>query len=186
MQGSLTGKLLIAMPGIGDPRFERAVILVCLHTAQQAMGLIVNKPRAELTLQDVLDHLGIAVGEELGLRSVLDGGPVRPEQGYVLHSDDFELPGGTQSVAPGIRMSMTRDVLESLADRSAPKEFVLALGYAGWGEGQLEQELLANAWLVSECEHTIIFDQAYEEKWRKAIERLGIKPIQLSGAVGRA
>lgn len=186
MQSSLAGKLLIAMPGIGDPRFERAVVLVCLHTEQQAMGLIVNKPRPEVTLHHVLEHLGIEASETVGDRRVLDGGPVRPEQGYVLHSDDFEFPEGTQAIAPGIRMSMTRDVLESLADQSAPKDFVLALGYAGWGEGQLEQELSANAWLVSDCERAIVFDEACEHKWRRAVEGLGIKPFQLSGAAGRA
>ncbi|MBY0447187.1 MAG: YqgE/AlgH family protein [Hyphomonadaceae bacterium] len=186
MQGSLAGKLLIAMPGIGDPRFERAVVLVCLHTEHQAMGLIVNKPRPEVTLHQVLEHLGIDPAGQVGDRRVLDGGPVRPEQGYVLHSDDFDFPDATQVIAPGIRMSMTRDVLESLADQAAPKDFVLALGYAGWGEGQLEKELLGNAWLVSDCERAIVFDDACEEKWRRAVERLGIKPFQLSGAAGRA
>lgn len=186
MQQSLAGKLLIAMPGIGDPRFERAVILLCLHNPHQAMGLVLNKPRSELVLSDVLDHLGIEAKGEVGVRAVLDGGPVKPDRGYVLHSDDFEISDGTQIVAPGIRLTVTRDILEALASDHPPSDFVLALGYAGWGEGQLEQELLQNVWLVADCEREIVFAEPFEEKWGKAISHLGISPMQLSGAVGRA
>jgi len=186
MESSLTGKLLIAMPGIGDPRFEQAVILLCLHNAQQAMGLVLNKPKSELTLSDVLDHLGIEAKGDVGVRAVLDGGPVKPDRGYVLHSDDFEIADGTQSVAPGIRLTVTRDILEALASDHPPSEFVLALGYAGWGEGQLEQELLDNVWLVADCEREIVSAAPFEDKWGKAISHLGISPMQLSGSVGRA
>lgn len=186
MHGSLAGKLLIAMPGIGDPRFEQAVILVCLHTSTQAMGLVVNKPKAELTLSDVLDHLGIEPRSDFGARSVLEGGPVKPDRGYVLHSEDFAIGDSTQEVAPGVRLTVTREVLESLASDAPPSAFVLALGYAGWGEGQLEQELLQNVWLVAECEREIVFDAPCDERWARAIEKLGLQPLQLSGEVGRA
>ena len=111
MEGSLAGKLLVAMPGIGDPRFDQAVILMCLHTSETAMGLIVNKPRAELTLGDVLGHLGIEAEPTLAARSVLAGGPVKQDRGYVLHSQDFSAEDATQAVAPGVNLTATRDVL---------------------------------------------------------------------------
>lgn len=187
MDHSLAGKFLIAMPGIGDPRFEQAVILVCLHTPNHAMGLIVNKPKDELTLGDVLDRLGIEATQVPPSRCVLNGGPVKQDRGYVLHSEDFATVEATQSVAPGISLTVTRDVLEALASPAdAPSDFVLALGYAGWAGGQLEQELLQNVWLVADVEREIVFDQSHEEKWSRAIRRLGLDPIQLTGAQGNA
>lgn len=186
MHLSLAGKFLIAMPGISDPRFERAVILVCSHSPQQAMGLVVNKPREELHLSDVLEHLGIALEPPMGAQAVLDGGPVTPDRGYVLHSEDFEIGTSTLAVAPGVRMTTTREVLEALGSQSPPAEFVLALGYAGWGGGQLEQELLANVWLVADAERDLVFHEALEDRWAHAIRKLGLDPSQLSGEVGRA
>jgi len=184
---TLAGKLLVAMPGIGDPRFERAVIMMCAHTAEHAMGLIVNKPKDELTLGDVLDHLGIAATGSLAPREVLDGGPVKPDRGYVLHSGDFEALEGTQEVAPGIRLTATRDVLEAMAGDDAPERFVLALGCSGWGAGQLEDELKANAWLVVDALDAIVFGPAHQDKWALAIRQLGVDPAQLTGgAAGRA
>lgn len=183
----LAGKLLIAMPGIGDPRFERTVIMLCLHTAQEAMGLIVNKPKDEISLSDVLDHLGIAVEETIGERTVLEGGPVKPDRGFVLHSADFHAPEATQDVAPGIRLTATRDVLEALGrDGQAPDQFVLALGYAGWGPGQLEAELSHNAWLVADADQAIVFGDAHGDKWQAAIRTLGVAPEQLMSGAGRA
>lgn len=186
MHLSLAGKFLIAMPGISDPRFERAVILVCSHSPQQAMGLVVNKPREELHLSDVLEHLGIPLSPPFGMHAVLDGGPVKPDRGYVLHSEDFEIESSTLPVAPGVRLTMTREVLEALGSQTPPAEFVLALGYAGWDGGQLEQELLANVWLVADAEKDLVFHQALEDRWAHAIRRLGLDPSQLSGEVGRA
>lgn len=186
MHETLAGRLLIAMPGISDPRFDRAVILLCLHNPHQAMGLVLNKPKAELQLNDVLEHLGISANSDLGVHAVLDGGPVKPERGYVLHSDDFALADGSQPVAPGICLTVTRDILASLASDQPPSQFVLALGYAGWGEGQLEQELLQNVWLVAECDREIVFNEAHAEKWSRAIRQLGLSPMQLGGDCGRA
>lgn len=186
MDDSLTGKFLVAMPGMGDPRFERSVIMLCAHNAEHAMGLIVNKPKDELTLGDVLDHLGIEPTDNVAPRTVMDGGPVRPDRGYVLHSDDFVAVEGTQDVAPGIRLTATRDILEAVAGRDAPERFILALGCAGWAPGQLEDELRQNAWLVVDADEAIVFSELHENKWDMAIRRLGFEPSQLAGEAGRA
>lgn len=186
MSETLAGKLLVAMPGIGDPRFERSVIVLCSHNDEHAMGVIVNKPKDELTLGDVLGHLGIESGEETAGITVLDGGPVRPDRGYVLHSEDFSAGDGTQAVGPGICLTSTRDVLEAVAGEAAPQRFVLALGCAGWGAGQIENELKQNAWLVVDADNAIIFDGVHEDKWARAIRTLGFDPAQLSGDMGRA
>lgn len=187
MDESLAGKLIVAMPGMGDPRFEHAVIMMCMHTPEGAMGLIVNKPRLALTLGEVLGHLGIKTRDDLAPRRVLDGGPVKPDRGYVLHSDDYAAAGpATHDVAPGVRLTETREVLEALGDARAPERFVLALGSSGWGAGQLEDELRRNAWFVVEPEDAILFDADYDEKWTRAIAKLGFDPAQLTGDAGRA
>jgi putative transcriptional regulator len=186
MSETLAGKLLVAMPGIGDPRFERSVIVLCSHDSEHAMGVIVNKPKEEITLGDVLGHLGIESGLETAAITVLDGGPVRPDRGYVLHSEDYNSGDGTQKIGPGIRLTSTRDVLEAVAGEEAPERFVLALGCAGWGAGQIENELKQNAWLVVDADNAIIFDAPHEDKWTRAIRSLGFDPAQLSGDMGRA
>ena len=186
MSDTLAGKLLVAMPGIGDPRFEKSVIMMCAHNAEHAMGLVINKPKDELTLGDVLDHLGIAVDAAVAPRAVLDGGPVRPDRGFVLHSEDFEAGEATQTVAPGIRLTATRDILEAVAGEAAPQRFVLALGCSGWGAGQLENELKNNAWLVVNANDAIVFGVGHEDKWSAAIRTLGFDPSQLTGEMGRA
>jgi len=189
MDGSLQGKLLVAMPGIGDPRFDQAVIVMCLHTEEQAFGLVVNKPREELNLGAVLEHLGIEADEKLAPRAVLDGGPVRPDRGYVLHSEDYRAEEATQPVAPGICLTATREVLESMAaGDAAPSRFVLALGCSGWQAGQLESEMRRNAWLIVEpdADDAIIFGDDHADKWSRAIKRLGFDPSQIAGDIGRA
>lgn len=186
MSDTLTGKLLVAMPGIGDPRFERSVIMMCAHDAEHAMGVVLNKPKDEVTLNDVLGHLGLEAQGRVGDRIVLDGGPVRPDRGYVLHSADFEAGDATQDVAPGIRLTSTRDVLVAVAGEAAPERFVLALGCAGWGAGQLEDELRHNAWLVVDANNAIVFGEAFTDKWADAIKSLGFDPAQLTSGAGNA
>ncbi len=186
MAETLAGKLLVAMPGIGDPRFDRTVIVLCTHDEEHAMGIVLNKPREEITLSDVLDHLGLTLDEAVGDRLVLDGGPVRPDRGYVLHSEDFAAGDVTQTVGPGIRLTATRDVLEAVAKENPPERFVLALGCAGWGAGQLEDELKHNAWLVVDADDAIVFGDSHEDKWARAIRTLGLDPSQLMGDIGSA
>jgi putative transcriptional regulator len=186
MPDFLAGKLLVAMPGIGDPRFDRSVIIMCAHDSEHAMGVVVNRPRDEIMLRDVLGHLGLEAGAGVAERPVLDGGPVRPDRGFVLHSDDFAAGEATQAVAPGISLTATRDVLEAVAQDHAPANFVLALGCAGWGAGQLEDELRHNAWLVVEPDNAIIFGEEHAHKWSRAIKSLGFDPAQLTNDVGSA
>lgn len=186
MSDSLAGKLLVAMPGIGDPRFSHSVIMLCSHDAEHAMGVVINKPKRELTLSEVLGHLGLQAAGNMGARAVMDGGPVRPDRGYVLHSADFAAHEGTQDVAPGIRLTATREVLEAVAKTEAPKAFVLALGCSGWGAGQLEDELKQNAWLVVDADDAIVFDADHKRKWERAIKSLGLEPSQLSATQGSA
>jgi putative transcriptional regulator len=186
MSDTLAGKLLVAMPGIGDPRFDRTVIIMCAHDAEHAMGVVVNRPREEIALSDVLDHLGLKAEPGLADKPVLDGGPVRPDRGFVLHSEDFAAGEATQEVAPGIRLTATRDVLEAVAGDHAPAHFVLALGCAGWGAGQLEDELRHNAWLVVDPDDAIVFGEEHADKWTRAIKSLGFDPAQLTGGLGNA
>jgi putative transcriptional regulator len=189
MEESLAGKLLVAMPRIGDPRFDHTVIMMCAHNEEHAMGLVINRPKNELTLGDVLDHLGISAEADVAPLAVLDGGPVRPDRGFVLHSEDFAAADdATQDVCPGIRLTATRDVLEAVAGKrnAAPQRFVLALGCSGWGAGQLEDELKQNAWLVVDADDAIIFGDAHQDKWARAIKSLGFDPSQLAGDQGRA
>ncbi|MBC7768070.1 MAG: YqgE/AlgH family protein [Phycisphaerales bacterium] len=187
MANSLAGKLLVAMPAIGDARFAHTVILMCSHDQEHAMGVVLNRPKEELTLSDVLKHLGLKSDIQIALRTVLDGGPVSPDRGYVLHSDDFAAGEATMDVAPGIRLTATRDVLEAMSGTRAPRDFVLALGCAGWGAGQLENELRHNAWLVVDPDNAIIFDEEHDGKWTRAIRALGFDLAQLiSGEGGRA
>jgi putative transcriptional regulator len=186
MTDTLAGKLLVAMPGIGDPRFERTVIVMCEHDAEHAVGVVINRPKEELTLGDVFDHLGLEAEGEVTERVVLDGGPVRPDRGYVLHSEDFAAGDATTDIGPGIRLTATRDVLVAVAGEDAPANFVLALGCAGWGAGQLEEELKHNAWLVVDCDNAIVFSVAHDDKWARAIRSLGFDPAQLAGTAGSA
>jgi putative transcriptional regulator len=181
MSDTLAGKLLVAMPGIGDPRFDRTVIMLCSHDAEHAMGVVINRPKDELILSDVLDHLGLEIDGQAAERSVLDGGPVQTDRGYVLHSADFAAGPATHDVGPGVRLTATRDVLEAVASDHAPERFVLALGCAGWGAGQLEDELQHNAWQVVEFDNAIVFDEEHDDKWERAIRSLGFDPAQLTG-----
>jgi putative transcriptional regulator len=171
--GFLAGQMLIAMPGIGDPRFERALVLVCDHDAEHAMGLAVNRPVEGLTVPDLLERLG---------------GPVERERGFVLHTDDYANPAATTlAVSPGVALTATRDVLEAMAGHApAPRLARMALGYAGWGAGQLEQEIRNNVWLTCPADEALIFDHDHESKWTRALAKLGIDPKFLSSQAGRA
>lgn len=183
----LAGRLLIAMPGIGDPRFERAVILMCVHSPDQAMGVAVNRPLDGITLRGVMDKLGVGGAQGAPDQQVLSGGPVERERGFVLHTDDYETLDSTLPIAAGISMTATREVLEALADADRrPHRSRLVLGCASWAPGQLEGELAGNVWLTAEVEPDIVFDDAHDTKWNRALARLGISADRLSAAAGHA
>lgn len=183
----LTGKLLIAMPGIGDPRFERAVILMCVHSSEQAMGVTVNRPLEGVTLRSVMGRLGVDGAEAAPDQDVLSGGPVERERGFVLHTDDYETLDSTLPIGSGISMTATREVLDALADADRrPHRSRLVLGCASWAPGQLEGELAQNVWLTAEVEADIVFDDAHDTKWSRALAGLGISADRLSAAAGHA
>ncbi len=182
----LGGKLLIATPMIGDPRFDRSVILMCDHSDEHAMGIIINKPVSGLRLPELFDQLGIETDTTAPDRAVLLGGPVERDRGFVLHSDDFAADGSTLPVSAGIGLTATKDILEAIASDHPPRRSVLALGYAGWGPGQLEDELTANAWLVADPDEALIFSDTNDDKWEKALAIIGISPEHLSSLSGHA
>ena len=186
MDTRITGQLLIAMPGIGDPRFSRAVIMVCAHTEEFAMGIVLNKPMEGLKLPDLLDQLDIPMSIEVPESDVLDGGPVGTDRGFVLHTGDYQCEGATMDVAEDICMTATRDVLHAMGTRQAPQRAALALGYSGWGPGQLETELRENAWLVGKPDATLLYGSQHDMKWEHALDAIGVPSGRLQSSPGRA
>jgi putative transcriptional regulator len=184
---SLVGRLLVAMPGIGDPRFEHAVILICAHGPDHAMGLRLDRPAAGVDLKAVLTKLETPAPETASQRQVLVGGPVERERGFVLHSDDWMAEDASMAFGEGLAITGTREALAAMVDPAmGPRRSVLLLGYAGWGEGQLEDELGENVWLTAEADADLIFDPDYDAKWARALATLGVDPGLLSGQAGRA
>ncbi|WP_038145085.1 YqgE/AlgH family protein [Thioclava atlantica] len=184
----LTGKFLIAMPGMGDPRFEHSVIAVCAHSPEGAMGLIVNKPLPKPDFSELLESLGIEPegSDSSTHRPILFGGPVETGRGFVLHSPDWRSAEGQMEVSERLRMTGTRDILEDIAMGRGPDRALMALGYAGWGPGQLEEEILDNGWLTADGDADLALDDDHATKWMRALEGMGIDPRTLSAAAGRA
>ena len=187
MQGGFfSGQLLIAMPGISDPRFERALILVCAHDGEHAMGVAVNRPVEGLTLPDLLSRLDIKTSIVLPPDLVLMGGPVERERGFVVHTDDY-MGEHSLEIGAGLGLTATREVLEAIASRDhQPRRAFLALGYAGWGAGQLEDEIKENVWLTCDPDEALVFDADYDSKWTRALTKIGVDPDRLSSIAGRA
>jgi len=182
----LEGKLLIAMPGMGDPRFDKSVIFMCAHSAEGAMGLIVNKPTPALTFAKLLEQLDIGGTPVRREVQVHFGGPVEHGRGFVLHSADYASEGSTLQVSGSFGMTATLDVLEGLAKGEGPADALLALGYAGWGPGQLESEIMQNGWLTCDASREVVFDCADVDKWTAALATLGVDALMLSADAGRA
>lgn len=185
-EAGLAGTLLVAMPGMGDPRFERAVVMLCAHSGEGAMGLIVNKQVPELMLDDLLEQLEITAGDGSRDKAVYFGGPVEGGRGFVLHSADYTGRETTMRIDETFGMTATKDILAKIARGDGPRETLTALGYAGWGPGQLESELRQNAWLTVDADEAIVFDTENALKWSRALKTLGIDPLMLSGEGGRA
>lgn len=182
----LTGKLLIAMPEMGDPRFDHSVVYICAHSSDGAMGLIINKPADDVNLTDLLDQLSIDEGPDTRNIRVHYGGPVEHGRGFVLHSADYISDVSTLKVDGRFGMTATLDILEDLARGGGPHHALMALGYAGWGPNQLETELQQNGWLVCDAEPELVFATANADKWVGALGLLGIDPLMLSASAGRA
>ena len=182
----LTGTLLVAMPGMGDPRFDRSVIFVCAHSQDGAMGLIVNKPTRDVTLGALMKQLEIDTDQARADTRVYMGGPVERARGFVLHSPDYQSRLKTLNVGTEFGMTATLDVLEDIGAGQGPRDALITLGYAGWGGGQLEGEIAQNGWLTVDASPKLVFDPDYAGKWIAALGVLGIDPLGLSASAGRA
>ncbi len=184
-QPNYVNQLLIAMPGMQDPNFETTVTLVCEHTEDGALGIVINRP-LDLRLADVLDQLELtAESEEIGASRVLAGGPVGHERGFVLHPAGQEWEA-TLDVSDEIRVTFSRDILAAIAAGTGPGRSLVALGYAGWDAGQLESEMMANAWLNVTATPDIVFDVPFDQRWQAAARQLGIDITRLASDAGHA
>jgi putative transcriptional regulator len=184
-EGYLTGQLLIAMPAMSDPRFAQSVILVCAHTDEGAMGIVVNRPIERPSFDDLLRQLGINPIPPARRIRLCSGGPMENARGFVLHTTDWSGDGSLQ-VDDRLALTASLDVLKAIAEGGGPRECVLALGYAGWGPGQLDSEIQQNAWLNAPADERILFDSAADTKWRRALEKLRVDPLLLSDIAGHA
>ncbi len=182
----LEGKLLVAMPGMGDDRFAQTVIYICAHSAKGAMGIVINKPIPGLSFADLMKQLEIATAPDLRDFPILYGGPVESGRGFVLHSDDYEGGETTLPVSENISLTATIDILRAIAKGRGPERVLFVLGYAGWGPGQVETEFQGNGWLHCEGDASLVFGGEPETKWRAALARLGVDPLGLSSNAGRA
>jgi len=191
----LTHHFLVAMPGLQDGVFSRSVIYLCEHSERGAMGLVINKP-ADLTLPQLFDKLDLPLlRHDLREAQVLDGGPVQPERGFVLH-DPVTLPDAQQAAGPvyaatlqvpdGLALTTSRDVLDAMSGGAGPRRVLMTLGYAGWGEGQLESELAENAWLTVPAQASVVFETPPAQRYDAALGLLGLQPWMLSPEAGHA
>ncbi|MGE0151334.1 MAG: YqgE/AlgH family protein [Reyranellaceae bacterium] len=185
ISGSVEGQLLIAVPHMEDPRFRHSVIFMCSHTRSGAVGLVVNKLIDDMPFTDLLQQLDIERGEHANAIRVHFGGPVEPGRGFVLHTQDYRIDG-TAQVAGGMALTATTDILRDMASGRGPQDCLLALGYSGWGPGQLDREIQENGWLVAPADRELLFDAEVETKWKRAYAKLGVEPGALSQTSGRA
>lgn len=181
----LAGKLLIAMPTMSDPRFSKTVIYMCAHNAEGAMGLVINKQIDELTFPELLEQLEIDRGRAGDTVNILFGGPVEQARGFVLHSAEYNQEA-TMQVTDRVGLTATVDILRDIANGEGPKNRILALGYAGWGPGQLDSEILENGWLHVEADNDLLFGNDLDDKWEMAMQKIGIDPRMLSEDAGHA
>src|SRR3979411_735154 len=192
-RGYLDGQLLIAMPVMGDPRFERSVIYLCAHSSEGAMGIIVNRPAGGIAFPELLVQLDIikkadqiALPETAESMKVLKGGPVDTGRGFVLHSSDFFIQDATLNIDDGICLTATVEILKAIGNGAGPKHSILALGYAGLGPGQLENEIQHNGWLHCDADPDLIFGDDVDDKYLRALRKIGIDPGMLSNQAGHA
>ena len=182
---NLTGKLLISMPSLEDERFYKTVIYICAHSSEGTMGIIINKKIDYDLYPDLLEQLGI--DKPLGSKKlyIRYGGPVETGRGFVLHSDEV-IQKETLSIGKGVALTSTAEFFEDLSKGKGPENSIFALGYAGWGPGQIEKEILANSWMTLSADSKFLFDEEVSNKWSKAYSLLGIDPNKLSQFSGRA
>ena len=183
-----TNQFLIAMPSLGDPNFSQTVTYICAHSDEGAMGIVINKP-LDLTLCDLFEHMDMPVeDDEAGTAPIVLGGPVETKRGFVLHQPDQDEDAwdSVLRVDDGLAVATSRDILTAIAEGRGPDRSLVALGYAGWDAGQLENEVLENAWLSGPSSAEIVFDTPFEERWRRAAELMGVDLSRLSGIAGHS
>ena len=191
--GYLDGQLLVAMPTMQDERFARAVIYVCAHSSEGAMGIVINQPAQNIRFPDLLVQLDVIPSSDLielpdqaDAVRVLKGGPVETGRGFVLHTADFFIENSTLPIEQGICLTATLDILKAIARGKGPASAVLALGYAGWAPGQLENEIQANGWLNCDADSELLFGPNTEDKYNQAMRKIGIDPGKLASEAGHA
>lgn len=182
--GSLRDHFLIAMPGLNDSSFAHTVTYICEHSEQGAMGVVINMATPML-LKEIFEQMALSDQSELGGQIVMSGGPVQPERGFVLHSPDSKWQS-TLEISPEVSLTASRDIIAALAEGRGPKHSLIALGYAGWGEGQLEAEIAANSWLTVPADKDIIFNTPLEQRWTAAAQALGIDVNLIASTAGHA
>ena len=181
---SLKGQLLLALPGIGDPRFERSAILLCAHDEEGALGVGVGRTAGSLRFHGLLRELGIDPGAAPD-PPLLFGGPVEPGRGSVLHTPDWDSEG-TLAISETLALTGTRDVLQALAEGRGQRRWLATLGYAGWGAGQLDEEITGHGWFTTPADERLLFDTPAEERWREAYASVGVDVRMLASGGGRA
>ena len=181
----LRGKLLVAMPTMPDPRFARSVIYVCSHGPGGAMGLIINRTLNDVTFRGLLQQLDITIASDAPEIPVHFGGPVETGRGFVLHSGDF-MRNDTMHIDENVSLSASLETLQAIANGIGPRFALMALGYAGWEAGQLENEIKDNGWLIAEADDSLLFDRDFDTKWKRALVKMGITPSLLSVQAGHA
>lgn len=182
---NLTNHFLIAMPAMGDPNFSRTVTYLCQHSEGGALGIVINRP-TDMRLEDIIQQMDITIRErQAGALPIYLGGPVQPERGFVIHepvgSWDSTLP-----ITDSLALTTSRDILEAIALGEGPEKVLIALGYAGWGEGQLEREIMQNAWLSAPVRKNILFDMPAKQRWKASAEQMGINLDLLSSQMGHS
>jgi len=182
----LEGKLLIALPGMADPRFEKSVIFMCAHSEDGAMGIMINRAVEGLRFHELMDKLELEVQPHARDMPVLYGGPVETGRGFVLHSGDYESPDSTLPVSEDISLTASVEILRAMGQGKGPKKAIFALGYAGWGPGQIEDEIRANGWIHCDTDSSLLFDAELGLKWSSALRKLGIDASSLTAHTGQA
>ena len=192
-RGYLEGHVLVAMPGMTDQRFARSVIYLCAHSKEGAMGLVINQRAKRVKFADLLVQLevideqeAIRLPKRAGALQVLKGGPVETQRGFVLHSSDYHVEDTTMPIDKAVSLTATVDILRAIAKDAGPYQAVLALGYAGWGAGQLEKEIQQNGWLSCEADADLVFGPDLESKYARAMRKIGIDPAMLVSEAGHA
>jgi putative transcriptional regulator len=182
----LAGQFLVAMPGMRDPRFARSVIFICAYSKEGAMGFVINQRATEVTLSDVFARMDMKVGGFARTAPVHIGGPVQPARGFVLHLDQTRQSPEPLVIPGGYVVTATRDILEDIGAGTGPDPYLFAVGYAGWGAGQLEGEIVQNGWLTAPATHDLVFCADRDTLWETVVRSIGVDPLGLSAASGRA